>query len=218
MAIRTLESLEAALTEDLKWRTAELDNWESMISGCRPHQVVGAVRGGIALLYAHWEGYVKEAARAYLEYVSRKGLTVGQLRDELAAIALRSLIGKGEQSKKAADHTVLVSTLRNELSEKAYLPYQRATIRTRSNLSFDTFADIMHSIGCDVDKHALQKGLIDNRLLKNRNDVAHGRELLIDFEDWCQMRERVVYILRDVRAQLQSAAAMEAYRRPGSQT
>lgn len=213
MELRSLDGFETHLTEDLKWRLNELDTWKRMVDACRPHERVGALRAGIALLYAHWEGYVKEAARAYLEYVSRKGLKVGDLRSELAAVALRTMLGKGEQSKKAVDHTALIDMLRDEAHSDANLPYGRAMIRTRSNLSFDVFEDVMHSVGCDATRHEISRTLIDVRLLKNRNDIAHGRELLIELDDWLVIRERVVDILRDVRAQLQNAAALESYRR-----
>lgn len=213
MAIRTTDDLGSHLIEELKWRTAELDTWERLANACRPHQRTGVLRAGVALLYAHWEGYIKEAARAYLEYVSRQGLHVGELRDELAAVALRTMLGSGEQSKKSLDHTTIISTLRSELSRKARISYERSTIRTRSNLKFDVFEDVMHSIGCDSSRHELQRGLINNRLVKNRNEIAHGRLLFIELEDWVDMRARVVDILEDVRDQIREAATSQAYKR-----
>jgi hypothetical protein len=213
MELRSLDGFETYLTEDLKWRLNELDNWERMVGACRPHERVGALRAGIALLYAHWEGYIKEAARAYLEFVSRKRLKIGELRAELAAVALRGMLGRGEQSKRSADHTALIEMLRNEAQGDANIPYSQSTIRTRSNLAFDVFEDIMHSLGCDASRHEISRTLIDVRLLKNRNEIAHGREMLIELDDWLVIRERVVDVLKDVRTQLQNAAALEHFRR-----
>lgn len=213
MPIRTLEHLEAHLTEDLKWRLTELENWKSMMDSCRQHQKTGALRAGVTLLYAHWEGYVKEAARSYLEYVGRKGLTLAELRAELAAVALRGMLGRGEQSKKSTDHTEIVIILREEATRKAVLPYDSAAIKTNSNLAFEVFEDIMHSLGCDASRHDLQRTLINARLLKNRNAIAHGRELPIALEDWVVMRNRVEVMLHDVRDQFRNAAALELFRR-----
>lgn len=213
MAIRSVDELGSHLIEELKWRAAELDTWEGLANSCRVHQRTGVLRAGVALLYAHWEGYIKESARAYLEYVSRQGLRVGDLRDELAAVALRTMLGSGEQSKKSSDHTGIVSALRAELHQKANIPYERSTVRTRSNLTFAVFEDIMHSIACDSSRHEIQRSLIDNRLLKSRNDIAHGRMLLIELEDWIDMRVRVVEILKDVRDQIRAAAATQAFKR-----
>ncbi|MFJ2554962.1 MULTISPECIES: MAE_28990/MAE_18760 family HEPN-like nuclease [unclassified Streptomyces] len=212
-SIRTIENLESVLTEDLKWRTHEMQLWEQVASSCRSHQLPGILRGGIALVYAHWEGYVKEGTRAYLEYVSRKGLKVGQLRSEIAAVALRSKLGRGEASKSSSTHTEIVELLRSADALPAKIPYTSATIRTRSNLHFDTFADIMHSIGCDASRHEIYRSIIDKRLLRHRNDIAHGREEYVSLADWIDIRDRVLVILKDVRTQISNAATNEGYKR-----
>jgi hypothetical protein len=212
--IRTLDQLEAYLTEELKWRLHELTQWEAVAKRVRSHEKSAIVRGGTALLYAHWEGYVKSATRAYLEFVSRKGLKIAELRPELAAIALRGVLGKGEASKSSQEHTSIVEVIRNGFALSADLPYDSATIRTFSNLNFDRFADIMHSVGCDAGRHELNRFLIDNRLLRHRNDIAHGRAEYVELDDWLTIKERVVIMLTDVRTQLSNAAATASYKAP----
>ncbi|MFJ8865443.1 MAE_28990/MAE_18760 family HEPN-like nuclease [Streptomyces sp. NPDC102473] len=209
--IRTVDQLQASLTEGLVWRTHEMDQWLMVANRVRPHELPGILRGGLALVYAHWEGYVKDSACSYLEYVSRKGLKIGDLRPELAAIALRSSLGKGEQSKDSKSHTEIVSLLRNELSKPAQLKYDSAIIRTRSNLNFEVFDDIMHSIGCDASRHLIFRLLIDSRLLKFRNDIAHGRREYVALDDWVEIRDRIVLILKDVRDQISNSAAQKLY-------
>ncbi|GGM43991.1 MAE_28990/MAE_18760 family HEPN-like nuclease [Dactylosporangium sucinum] len=211
--VRTVEQLEAALTEELKWRTHEVVQWESVAAGVRDYQLPAVVRGGIALLYGHWEGYVKAAGCLYLEHVSRKGLKIDELRAELAAVSMRTLLGKGESSKSSTQHTEIILAIREGGGELARIPFDRSTIRTRSNLSFEVFEDIMHSIGCDASRHEIHRSLINNRLLKNRNDIAHGRELYVLLDDWRDIRHRVFEMLVDVRTQLANSAATESYRR-----
>lgn len=92
--LRSIGELQAALTEDLKWRVQEVAQWEAVTDRVKRHEVPAVVRGGVALLYGHWEGYVKSSVTYYLEYISKKGLPLGDLRDEIAAIALRGLLGK----------------------------------------------------------------------------------------------------------------------------
>ncbi|WP_433313268.1 MAE_28990/MAE_18760 family HEPN-like nuclease [Micromonospora sp. CA-269861] len=213
MSVRTIEQLEAALTEELKWRRREIQQWEGVARSVREHELAAVLRGGLSIVYGHWEGYVKAAAAMYLEFVARKGLSISQLRPELAAVALRGLLGSGESSKKSSDHTRIVVALREKSLEPARLPYDRATIRTFSNLSFDRFEDIMHSIGCDASGHEIHRSLIDNRLLKNRNSIAHGREQYVTIDDWKTIQERVFDILADVRTQISNAAAVGAYLR-----
>jgi hypothetical protein len=206
-SIRTLEQLESSLTEDLKWRAHEMQQWEQVANRCRVHELPGILRGGTALVYAHWEGYVKESARAYLEYVSRKGLKIAQLRSEIAAVALREKLGQGEASKISAMHTEIVEVLRQADQLPAKIPYDSAVIRTHSNLKFEVFADIMHSIGCDASRHEIYRSTINARLLRHRNDIAHGRAEYVTLSDWMDIRNRVLLILKDVRSQISNAAA-----------
>ncbi len=71
----------------------------------------------------------------------------------------------------------------------------------------------MHSVGCDSTRHELARFIIDNRLLRARNEIAHGREEYVSLSDWCDIRDRVVPILDDVRTQLSNSAALSAYKR-----
>jgi hypothetical protein len=210
--IRSLEELESFLTEDIKWRLHEMDQWERVADRARTHELPGLLRGGLALVYAHWEGYVKSSARAYIEYVARKGLRLGELRAEIAAIALRGMLGQGEASKKSHDHTDIVLAIRSGDNSPANLQYNSAIIRTYSNLNFENFADIMHSIGCDATRHEIYLQTIDSRLLRHRNNIAHGREDYVTLDDWRDIKVRVTSILKDVRTQISNAAAQGTYR------
>lgn len=112
---------------------------------------------------------------------------------------------------------MIVSTIRESRKKSPIkLPYDRATVRTYSNLSFERFEDIMHSIGCDSFRHDIYRGPINLRLLKSRNEIAHGRDLYVELEDWKDLRKRVFDILGDVRTQIGNAAEREEYRHPGT--
>lgn len=211
MKIRDIHSLEAALTEELKWRKNELEQWKNFIRRARKHELPAILRAGIPLLYAHWEGYLKTACSYYMEYVSRKGFSLDQLRDELAALALRSDIVRLAEHKHAASQTEVIRKVRNGRSVTAILPYDDPTIRTGANIDFEEFRSIMLSVGCDSDRHQLQQFTIDNRLLRLRNAIAHGRYEFIDVQDWMDIKERIVPILEDVRAQLSNAASLKTY-------
>lgn len=187
--------------------------WEGLAREARAPQLPPLLRGGLALVYAHWEGYVKTAGSNYLEYVSRKGLKLGKLRPELAAVALRSTILPLAAEQNAEPHTKLVDMIRDEQRVAADLPYSTTTIRTRANLNFKTFDSIMHSLGCDAQKHAAHAIHIDQRLLGSRNEIAHGREEYVSLREWTETRDVVELLLKDVRLQLGNAAALASYLR-----
>ncbi|QWZ07818.1 hypothetical protein KRR39_20900 [Nocardioides panacis] len=213
MAIRTLEDLEARLTADLKWRNQELFSWEKQVERTKDLTRSGLLRGGWALIYAHWEGYVKSSGVAYLEWVSRKGLKLSDLRDELAAVSIRASLQKLAEEKNPERHTEIVTLVREEALRPAELPYTDAMIRTNSNLNFKAFSSIMHALGCDASAHDAHKMFIDSRLLKQRNGIAHGRKEYVELEEWVEGRDIVMKILRDVRTQIANAAALNAHLR-----
>ena len=72
MSIRTLEQLYDKLSDELTWRKKELTSLKllSESSGIATDRQIALLRALVALLYAHWEGFIKNASSAYIEYVS----------------------------------------------------------------------------------------------------------------------------------------------------
>lgn len=211
--IRSLDLLEAELTRDLKWRVQEMWVFGNLLKGARVHEKPALLRGSLALIYAHWEGYIKSAGSSYLEYISLKGLRLEQLRPELAAVALRGDITSLSTSKNSEDHTALISKLWLESNQKALLPYKRTTIRTQANLKFKLFTSIMHSLGLSADEWKGYELLIDEKLLGSRNEISHGEKEHIESDSWLVVRDAVELILKQVRDAVVNAAATQAYLR-----
>lgn len=73
--MRTKAELQQCIDDDLIWRRRELFNIRAAIEdaqGNAPKQAA-LLRAGVALLYAHWEGFVKRCGTHYLEFVSNQG-------------------------------------------------------------------------------------------------------------------------------------------------
>ena len=65
MSIRTAEQLSDKLATDLAWRKKELSEMKSLIEAknVSDQRHKALVRGGVCILYSHWEGFVKLAAK-----------------------------------------------------------------------------------------------------------------------------------------------------------
>src|SRR4051794_20369831 len=125
-SLRTLEKLVDNIDADLAWRKLELSTWSSALGRARDVQKDALTRGAWTLLYAHWEGFVKSACISYLQYVAAQGLTIAELTDCFAAIALRSHLASAASATHGSAHTQIVASVRAG-SAPARLPADRAT-------------------------------------------------------------------------------------------
>lgn len=68
------EDLANQLTSDRTWRIREISDLNAAV--LRADQVARGVllRAAVAICYAHWEGYVKFAAKKYLEHIALRKL------------------------------------------------------------------------------------------------------------------------------------------------
>src|SRR5687768_14386234 len=114
--IRTVFDLNQTLSEEMAWRTRELHTMKAHIYSVRNTIAINALlRAGITVLYAHWEGFIKRAAQAYLEFVSRQRLTRAQVIDPILAVAARSVLQRGTDAKQAQFHIRIVEFFLNEM-------------------------------------------------------------------------------------------------------
>ena len=74
MKIRSTEELINYLDDDLAWRRKEIIELRAVARSAKEKKADVHVRAGIAMLYAHWEGFVKNASNAYVIFVSAMGM------------------------------------------------------------------------------------------------------------------------------------------------
>lgn len=175
MSIRTVEHLFDAMSDEIAWRKTELASLRSMVqrSSTPSGQRNVLIRSGVALLYAHWEGFVKASSRAYLEFVAFQRLQYQELSPNLIALCAKSLLDQSAASNKAKLHTTLADFFINGLIKRSRIPY-RTGISTRSNLSSEVLQNIIDTLGLDYDYYATKEKLLDDKLLNSRNTIAHG--------------------------------------------
>ncbi|WP_449337591.1 MAE_28990/MAE_18760 family HEPN-like nuclease [Streptomyces griseus] len=211
MKIRTTEHLYDFISADLGWRRKELSVFKGQVekaeAGVRP----ALLRASIALLYAHWEGFVKNCAHAYLCYLASLRLSYLQLRPELAALAMRVRLEEFETTNRSLIHATLVRDMREGSSSRAKIPTSRDAVRTLSNLNYDRLCDILCSVGCDFSRYASYRDLIDEQLLAARNKIAHGEEEYIRLTDWDDLREEIIKMMDDISTQVLNSATQKSY-------
>ena len=179
----------------------------------RSHEKTVLLRAAIPLIYSHWEGFVKAASTAYLEYVSRQAGTLKEYQNNFIALACRNKIMVAGKSKKTKPHKVLIDHFFDIVNRSIKIHCEEA-INTESNLSSEVLKEIMCTIGIRYDNYWQKKGpIIDHQLVKNRNEIVHGNMLQVDVSLFNQLHGLVIECIERFKTEIENAALMKAYKR-----
>lgn len=211
MKIKTLSALQDEMDREFAWRLKEIASLKTEVKQSRSLAAPTLIRAGIALLYAHWEGFVKASAAAYLEFVASRGLLYRELQSCFVVLGMKSQLHILEKSRKTEGLIAAYEFVANQQDEKAVFVLANA-VDTESNLSSVVFANILHTIGIDISGYAARFNLIDESLLNRRNKIAHGEFLDVTADDWRLLADEVILMLRHFKTDLENAASLESYK------
>jgi hypothetical protein len=180
-----LDKFIASVDSDIAWRKIEVSKIIAMHNEQNSELVV---KSSVLLTYSHWEGCVKNLCKLYLGYVSNLSLDLSELTDNYKAIALKGnikqMIGSSE-TLTMANELAFIASMDSEARGKFSLKSSfkksdkdKSIINTKGNLSYQIFDLFLKIVG--VDERAClhtKKFVIDERLLKNRNKIAHGNRI-----------------------------------------
>ena len=183
-----------------------------MIQGGREHQADALRRAGVALLYAHWEGFVKAAGTAYVQFVANQRMTHRELRSNFLALAIKSKLHGAAESSKASVFNHVAEYFVDRLDERAKLLWDGA-VQTKSNLSADRLREIITSLGLDYAPFEVKEKAVVERLREARNSIAHGRYMKIDGSEYERLHSEVLSLLEEYRGQIDVSASLKRFRR-----
>lgn len=219
MKIKSLNNLADKIDNDLAWRKKELssillDVQES--NNKNDSEQSKAIRIGIIMLYAHWEGAIKSISKFYLEYVSNLRLKYSELKNNFLAITMKNYLHQLGKTKKTSLHVDVIDKIYAQKDMEANIPYNDI-IQTESNLKIDVFHEIAATIGIDDSPIQLKEHYIDQRLLGNRNKIAHGErfetlEGISNISDYVELHQTILEIINKFASEIKEAAAKEKYK------
>jgi hypothetical protein len=85
-------------------------------------------------------------------------------------------------------------------------------VSTRSNLSFDVFADICAVCSVSAKSFADKATFVDLVLLKRRNAIAHGEDTFVAIEDLDELTNETVAIMRAFGDALENHVYLRDYK------
>ena len=214
MAIRTTEQLVSKIDYEMSWRRKEIHDLKVIAASSGVSKVRKKVlyRTGVALLYAHWEGFVKCVGTYYLEFISLQRLPVNQLKNNFVTLIYKKQINEAFHSNKYSIFDSITNTLISNNAIRAKVPY-KSIINTQSNLSSKVLKEIVWCLGIDYNLFATKEYLLDARLVNKRNHVAHGEELFIDEIEFIDMIDETLNLITIFKNEIENSAVLEAYKR-----
>lgn len=212
MKIRTFEELQTKLDDDFAWRRKELTVILTNVQFSKPLQLNTNIRIGVVMLYAHWEGFIKNSAELYLVYVACKKLKFNELSNNFIAISLKEKLKEFEGTNKHTIHTKLIDYLLGDLNFRAFIPTNNI-IKTQSNLNYEILREILSIIGVDYIQYELKEKYIDSQLLRIRNSVAHGQDPDIKEKEFYDLFDEMTSLMVSIKTDISNNAAESNYKK-----
>ncbi|MFM9435987.1 hypothetical protein ACFDR9_003063 [Janthinobacterium sp. CG_23.3] len=211
--IRTTDQLIDRIAEELVWRRKELTELRSMAQeydGQLRSRVI--IRSAVALLYAHWEGFVKKTSSYYLEYVASHRLPYRRLTANFVALKLRSKFSELSASERISGGNALADFFCTSLDTQSNVPY-RNVVDTKSNLSSTVLLDILSALGLDHAPFATRLNFIDSNLVNPRNHIAHGEEIDVTVAEYLQLHDDVIVLIETYRNEIENSSVLKRFDR-----
>lgn len=211
--IRTTDELIEKVGSDLIWRRKELSELKGLVQetqGQIRSRVI--IRSAVALLYAHWEGFVKKASVYYLEFVSSHRLPYGRLAPNFVALALKAKFHELSASEKISGANLLAEFFCTSLNKQSNVPYKGA-VDTKSNLSSKVLQDILSALGIPHNNFSTRMNFIDSNLVNPRNHIAHGEDFNLNTQEYMDLHDAVMSLLETYKNEVENAAVLKSYER-----
>jgi hypothetical protein len=211
-SLRTQNQLQDYLDTDFGWRLKEIATLKAAVRSAEFISEKTLVRAGVALLYAHWEGFIKAAATGYVDYVNNQGLSYAELQSCFVVLGFKKTLHNMKESKQTHVNVAAIDFMRDGLSKRAQMKIETA-INTESNLSAAVFQNILSTVGLDPAAYESKSNLINESLLKRRNEIAHGEYIDVQKDEWATLADEVLLMLRQFKTDIENAMVLKSFRR-----
>jgi len=210
MKVRTLNELQDKLDKDISWRKKELIDYKFVIDKNKnTTQVKPLIRGGIALSYAHWEGFVKSASSIYVGYISTRKIPMHLLQVNLITLSYLKRLNRG---KSVEDCITLVEEIIYHKNKPCKIN-DKDVIDTKSNLNFRVLKDIIQLLGLEINHFENNENFINKKLVEPRNDIAHGTYRDVDYEDFKTVYEKIIPLMEHFKTLIENICTLEQFKR-----
>ncbi|ACA57147.1 hypothetical protein FDC45_03160 [Clostridium botulinum] len=184
------DDFEKILLEDLGWRKKEISQLYLMASDVENEILLKSM---ILILYAHWEGYIKQSSKLYIKYICEKKVKICDLTYNFKAIVLKLNVANIIDSRenfnlsneiKFMDKFEKMQTKKFKIAIDINDEFDNVIINTHDNLNPKVFRNILNILGLKyLDSFTSRENYINSNLLGNRNAIGHGSKFNSEIQD-----------------------------------
>ncbi|AKA72306.1 MAE_28990/MAE_18760 family HEPN-like nuclease [Clostridium scatologenes] len=219
MAKYTIEKLQDKLDKNISYRKKELTVIKTMVQQSQNNIISTNIRIAIVMLYAHWEGFIKVAAREFLKYLNDMNIYCYDMKENFITLSIKTVIRDCGKSLKTEKYNEIT----RELMKSRYRlfkvdPSNKLIIDTESNLSYPVLKDILFALGLEYSKYELKKNYINENLIDKRNAIAHGELIEIKSDDFDESKHEFEELYKEIiglmnlfKEQIMDAAVHKSY-------
>jgi MAE_28990/MAE_18760-like HEPN len=208
-----IEALERKLDKQLGWRKKELLSVRANAQIALGPQQAVLLRCLTFLSYAHWEGFVKEAAVIYFDFIISQKRSYQELDESLLSIAIAKRANSGTQ--KPGYYDDVAKFLRYEQHTVAHMSPPSA-LSEMGMLTSERLTTILYCLSIQKNQFELKFNWIDYSLIPFRNRIAHGEYTSItpaDVQEYFDICDDALSLLEVFRDQIVASANGKTYSR-----
>jgi hypothetical protein len=206
------DDFSSQIIEDRSWRLKEISDLKNAIRRADESLQRVLLRALVTICYAHWEGYIRVAARKYLEHVALRKFQYEELdRQFRRNYFLPRLAALSTSRTSLTERCALVDDILDS-SDRRFSRPNETLINTKANLSSDVFADICLVCGIPTEPFTDKATFIDIILLKRRNEIAHGEDTFVAIDDLDDLADKTVALMRSFGDLLENRVYLKEYR------
>lgn len=198
-----VERLQERLDKNSSYRKKEIQHLTLTIKEAEGSVQEALLRASFILLYAHWEGFTKEALRLFLKYLNKQEIPLQSIVYNLQTLHhTKQIIDVKQSQKKKKYHELTQAMLIENTKIFKVKETDKNIISTESNLKFEVVEDLLFLLDIEPQNFLLQstanatletkKEFIDKVVLNQRNGIAHGETLLVKMDDYEEVRKFIL--------------------------
>lgn len=164
----------------------------------------------IVISYSHFEGFVRDSTRCYFEYLNNQSITSDKVSLKLLSSYIQYLYFSNTNGKLG-----LLSDVDKLMSRSDKISFNLKFFSdTESNLKYEVLQKMLLRSGFDENQFVSEKVFIDNVILKNRNEFAHGDSLYeVDGDKASEIASKIIEYIDKYSAIVLNAVSLNEYKR-----